>query len=86
MNKPNTIVFTEEKCGEELWDCVSKQIALLCKAHYICTVTEEEYGIVRIDFDSAHAEWGGLYPYWLYPEEEETVIYKDEKEEKVDES
>lgn len=85
MNKPNTIIFTEEECGEALWGCVSKQIELLCKANYICTVAEEEHGIVRIDFESARAEWGGLYPYWLYPEEEETIIYNDEREKKTDE-
>ena len=85
MNKPNTIIFTEEECSEALWDCVGKQIKLLCKANYICTVREEEHGIVRIDFESARAEWGGLYPYWLYPEEEETIIYNDEREKKTDE-
>ena len=75
MNRYETIVFAEEEFGDRLWQAVSEQLKLLTEARYICIVKEEEVGIVVIQFQHDRPEWGDAYPYWLYPEEEETVVY-----------
>ena len=75
-NRYETIVFTNEEFGDDLWNNVGEQLKLLAEARYICVVKEEEHGIVVIQFQHDRPEWGDAYPYWLYPEEEETVVYK----------
>lgn len=80
MNRYERIVFAEEEFGDRLWQAVTEQLKLLAEARYICVVKEEEHGIVVIQFQYDRPEWGCAYPYWLYPEEEETVVYKGEEE------
>lgn len=79
MNRYEQIVFTEEEFGDRLWKAVSEQLKLLAEARYVCVVKEEEHGIVVIQFQYDRQEFGEAYPYWLYPEEEEMVVYKGEE-------
>lgn len=78
MDRYNTIVFAEEEFGDRLWQAVSEQLKLLAEARYICVVKEEEHGTVVIQFNYDRPEFGCAYPYWLYPEEEEMVVYNDD--------
>ena len=78
MNKTNEIIFTREDFGDNLWNAVGEQLKLLIQANYICVVRDDDVGIIVIEFQEANQEYGCAYPYWLYPEEEETVVYKDD--------
>jgi hypothetical protein len=53
----------------------NRQILVVC-------YDEPGLGIVDIEFNPDQQEWGCKYPYWLSPNEEESVIYDDEREEK----
>jgi hypothetical protein len=44
---------------------------------------EPGLGIVAIEFNPDQQEWGCKYPYWLSPEEEESIVLDDEREEDV---
>lgn len=82
MNKVNKLVLCKEdyKTKEEFQSVIKDAIMLLLDAGYIMTVKydadDKEMGIVVIDYDYANKEYGAAYPYWLYPEEEESVVYK----------
>lgn len=81
MNKVNRLVLCKEdyKDSIEFENEIKNAIKLLLNANYIMTIyyDEKEYGIVVIDYNYANKEYGDRYPYWLYPEEEESVIYKE---------
>lgn len=47
---------------------------------YIATVRYEDAGIYVIEYNHQDRSFGTPYPYWLSPEEEETVKYEDEEE------
>ena len=51
---------------------------LLLNAEYIMTVKydDKELGIIMIEYEHANQEYGCAYPYWLYPDEEESVKYQ----------
>ena len=78
-NRFETIVFTEEDCGDNLWNVIGQQLKILSDAGYVCIVKLEDIGIVVIEFQCDDPELGCAYPYWLYPKEEDTVVYKNEK-------
>lgn len=54
---------------------------VLLNNNYITTVKydamDKEMGIVVIDYNYADEEYGDRYPYWLYPDEEESIIYRN---------
>lgn len=79
-NRYETIVFTREDFGDNLWNKVGEQLSLLTQANYICVVRDDDVDIIVIEFQEAKPEYGLAYPYWLYPEEEETVVYEGDKE------
>lgn len=81
MNKVNRLVLCREDYGsqEEFENEIKKAIMLLLNANYIMSVKYDdgrEAGIVVIDYNYANLEYGDRYPYWLYPDEEESVVYQ----------
>lgn len=68
---------------EEWEDAIKKMVVALLDNRQIMTVRYDEHGlgIVVIEFNHDKSEWGCKYPYWLGPEEEESVIYDEEREE-----
>lgn len=77
MGKVNTITFCKSNYNDEIdWEmAIESTVTMLLKAGYIMTVRNEDkgLGIVSIDFETDKREYGGVYPYWLEPEEFESV-------------
>lgn len=84
MNKVNSIVICKDKYNseEEFENAIRDAIILLLNAEYVMTVRYDEkgLGIVVIDYNYDNREFGDAYPYWLMPEEWESVIWNDERE------
>ena len=73
---------------EEWEDAIKKMVIALLDNRQIMTVRYDEpgLGIVDIEFNPDKAEWGARYPYWLSPEEEESVVYDENREEQKNET
>ena len=69
---------------DEWEDAIKNMVIDLLYNRQIMTVSYDEpgLGIVDIEFNPDQQELGCKYPYWLSPNEEEGVIYDDEREEK----
>ena len=81
MNKVNELVLGTEdyETESEFQSKLSQAITLLLSAGYICTVREEEIGIIVIKYDHDGSD-GSSYPYWLTPEQAESVPIANCKE------
>ena len=83
MNKANTITICKKdyKTHEDFENAIKKAVMVLLDNRYIMTVRYDEpgLGIVCIDFDHDDPSVGTPYPYWLYPEEWESVVWDDEE-------
>ena len=84
MAQVNSIVICKEDYGstEEFKNAVRDTIMLLLDANYETTVRYDEkgLGIVVIEFDhDRNLAYGNSLPYWLSPEEAESVVWDDEK-------
>ena len=81
MSKVNTITFCRSSYNDEIdWEmAIEGAVTMLLKADYIMTVRNEEkgLGIVSIDFETDKKEYGGAYPYWLEPEEVESLVWNE---------
>lgn len=81
MNKVNSIVIcrNEYKSKEEFENAIKEAVMVLLNNNYIMTVRYDEkgLGIVAIDYSYNNQEFGDAYPYWLMPEEWESVTWQD---------
>ena len=69
---------------EEFENAIKRAIMLLIENEYIMTIQCDEpgLGIVAIEYETSHIEWGAHYPHWLSPEEYEAVeSYRNYEEE-----
>ena len=82
MNKVNELVLCRDNYNgqEEFEEAIKDAIMLLLDANYISVVRydEKSLGIVVIEYNYAELEYGDKYPYWLYPNEEESIVYNKE--------
>lgn len=80
MKKVNELVICKEdyESVKDFKNAVKKAIFVLLDNNYIMTVDCDEMDIVVIHYDDAEKIYGDYYPYWLSPEEEESVVYKNE--------
>ena len=80
MNKVNTLVICEDKyASKEEWQQeIGKAVMMLANAGYIMVAELEEVGIFRIDYEHSNQEWGCPYPYWLSPDEIESVTWDED--------
>lgn len=84
MKKVNELVICKEDYDsvEDFENAVKKAIFVLLDNNYIMTLkydaNDKAMGIVAIHYNYAEKEYGDYYPYWLLPEEEESVVYKNE--------
>lgn len=85
MNKVNSIVICrdEYKSKEEFENAIKDAVMVLLNNNYIMTVRYDEkgLGIVVINFESDNEEYGSPYPYWLTPEEWETIYFERQERE-----
>lgn len=86
MKDVNSIAIVRDNYStlEEWEDAIKKMVINLLDNRQIMTVRYDEpgLGIVTIEFNPDQQEWGCKYPYWLSLNEEESVIYDDEREER----
>ena len=84
----NTITFcpdTYENNLNSMWNDISTTLQILLKNNNICTINQEDFGIVVIKYD--HDETVGDTPYgvpnplWVTWEEEEKIMLEREKTE-----
>ena len=84
MNKVNELVICRDKykSQEEFENAIRDAVMLLLNAEYVMTVRYDEkgFGIVVINYNYSEQEFGDAYPYWLMPEEWESVVWNDERE------
>lgn len=88
MNKVNELVLCREDYNsqEEFENEIKKAVMLLLNANQIMTIRYDEkgLGIVAIEYKYADQRYGDYYPYWLLPNEIESVIFDDKKENSTD--
>ena len=79
----NSIVICRDKFKtEEDWkNAIKDAVMVLLENDYIMTIRYDEkgFGIVSIDYNYADQSFGDAYPYWLMPEEWESVVWNDEE-------
>ena len=83
MKSVNSIVICRDKYNsqEEFENAIRDAVMLLLNAEYIMTIryNEKGLGIVVIDYNYGNQEFGDAYPYWLMPEEYESIVWDDEE-------
>lgn len=85
----NRVVFVQGDYSsrEEFENEIKKAVIMLLDAGYIANVRYDdgkEAGIVCIDYNYEDRSLGCHYPYWLSPEEYESVIWDNERDEEDD--
>ena len=87
MRDVNSIAICRDNYStrEEWEDAIKKMVIDLLDNRQIMTVRYDEpgLGVVDIEFNPDKQEWGCKYPYWLSPEEEESILYDEEREDNV---
>lgn len=75
MNKVNSLVVCKKEfeSEEKFKDRLRDAIIVLINSGYICTVREDEVGIIAIDYEHADQSFGYPYPYWLTLEQCESI-------------
>ena len=83
MSRVNELVLCRENYGsqEEFENEIKKAVMLLLNADQIMTIRYDEkgLGIIAIEYKYADQSHGDYYPYWLSPEEIESVIFDEER-------
>lgn len=81
MNKVNNIIICRNtyKSQDDFEDAIKKAIMVLLNNNYIMTIKYDEpgLGIVSIDYNSADASYGDIYPYWLTAEQADSIMLSD---------
>lgn len=82
MSRVNSITICRDnyRSKEEWEEAVGKMVVQLLHNRQIMTVRYDEpgIGIVVIEFNYDRLDYGNRYPVWLYPEEEESVVYQED--------
>ena len=83
MSKVNELVICRDNYDsqEEFENEIKKAVMLLLNANQIMTVRydEKSLGIIIIEYKYADQNYSDYYPYWLSPEEIESVIFDSER-------
>ena len=83
MSRVNELVLCREnyESQEEFENEIKKAVMLLLNADQIMTIRYDEkgLGIVAIEYKYADQSYGDYYPYWLLPDEIESVIFDEER-------
>lgn len=81
MNKVNELVLCRENYDsqEEFENEIKKAVMLLLNANQIMTIRYDEKGLGIVSIEYADQSYGDYYPYWLLPEEIESVLYNEDR-------
>lgn len=81
MSKVNELVICNEDyyTQEEFEDAVKSAVMLLLNANYTMTIRYDDkgLGIVVINFNPDNIDFGDRLPYWLLPEEAESIVWAE---------
>ena len=86
MKSVNSLVICRDKFNSEeaFNNAIRDAVMVLLENEYIMTVryddNNKELGVVVIEYNYGTQEYGDAYPYWLLPEEWESVVWEDERE------
>ena len=89
MKKVNELVICKEDYDsvEEFENAVKEAVFVLLNNNYIMTVkydaNDKALGIVAIHYCYAEKEYGDYYPTWLLPEEEESIVYREDMKNEI---
>lgn len=82
VHKVNRIVICKQdyKSKEDFENAIKEAIMVLINNNYIATIKYDEkgLGIVAIDYNYVDQSFGERYPYWLFPEEYESIIWEED--------
>lgn len=82
MHKVNELVLCREnyKSQEEFENEIKKAVMLLLNANQIMTIRYDEkgLGIIVIEYKDADQSYGDYYPYWLLPDEVESIEFNND--------
>lgn len=82
MSKVNELVPCREnyESQEKFEDEIKKAVMLLLNADQIMTIRYDEkgLGIVVIEYKYDDQSYGDYYPYWLLPDEIESVVFDED--------
>ena len=85
MKNVNELVICKDdyKTKEDFENAIKDAVMVLLNNNYIMTVRydEKSLGIVAIDYNYDNQEYGDAFPYWLLPEEWESVVWQDDVKE-----
>ena len=85
MNDVNRLVICKDNHGsqEDFENAIRDAVMMLLNNRYIMTVQYDDpgLGIVCIDYNYDDESWGCEYPYWLSPEEYDSVIWDESRDE-----
>lgn len=75
MNKVNELVICKGdlETKEEFKQRLADAITVLLESGYICKVKLDETDIIVIEYEYADKAFGSPYPYWLTPEQVESI-------------
>ena len=83
MSRVNELVLCREnyESQEKFEDEIKKAVMLLLNADQIMTIRYDEkgFGIIVIEYKYADQSYGDYYPYWLSPDEIESVVFDKER-------
>ena len=85
-NTNNITICRDNYSSREEWENALKNMVIaLLENRQIMTVRYDEpgLGIVEIEFNPDRIERGCHYPYWLSPDEEESIVYDEDREDNV---
>ena len=84
MNEVNRITLCRDRypSQEEYENAIKRAVMVLLENDYIMTIRWDEkgLGILVIEYETDDRAVGAPHPYWLLPEEWESVVYNDDKE------
>ena len=82
MSRVNELVLCRENYGsqEEFENEIKKAVMLLLDAEYIMTIKYDEKGLGIVAIEYADQSYSDYCPYWLLPDEIESVIFDEERE------
>ena len=82
MSKVNELVLCREnyESQEKFEDEIKKAVVLVLNADQIMTIRYDEkgLGIVVIEYKYDDQSYGDYYPYWLLPDEIESVVFDED--------
>lgn len=84
MKRMNELVIArdEYKTKEDFENAIKEAIMVLLNNGYIMTVkydcNDKNLGIAVIHFNYANESIGDSFPYWLYPDEYESIEWENE--------